>query len=99
MTKATMPEPVGYVSARLFNEFVESGKEPGVDMHIEQLPFANRPPSGMNAVALITTDQAEAYAATMVRDALEQAIDKVAFHGGSVEIEADIRALIPPMPA
>jgi hypothetical protein len=29
-----------------------------------------------------------------VREALEEAIDRVAFHGGSVEIEAAIRALI-----
>lgn len=44
---------------------------------------------------LITTDQAEAYVQARLTAALQEAIDKVSMHGGSVEIEAAIRALIP----
>lgn len=43
---------------------------------------------------LITTTQAEAYANARVSEALGEAIDKVALHGGSVEVEAAIRSLI-----
>uniref|UniRef100_UPI0033418936 hypothetical protein n=1 Tax=Castellaniella defragrans TaxID=75697 RepID=UPI0033418936 len=61
----------------------------------------------MNIKGLVTTDQAEAYAAAKRPEyyadghaagwcsALEAAIAKVTLHGGSVEIEAAIRALIP----
>lgn len=48
---------------------------------------------------LVTTTQAEAYAAAKVREALEEAIDKVAMYGGPVDLEAAIRALIPQEPA
>lgn len=38
---------VGYVSIGLLKQYMEKCQEPGLDMHLELLPIASRPPRGM----------------------------------------------------
>ena len=60
----------------------EAGFECAPDGHI----FADDPDG-------VCDEELEHFAALVRAQALEEAIDLVAFHGGSVEIEAAIRAL------
>ena len=93
MSDIKMPEPTAWISV-VKCVGPEYGKE-----HFGKLPIQSLQPGYYAHTPLITTAQAEAYKDACVREALEEAIDQVAFHGGSVEIEAAIRALIPSTPA
>lgn len=61
MTKTTMPEPVAYAHRDILRR-----KDTVERIH-------PTPKYGTESVSLITTDQAEAYAAAKVREALEEA--------------------------
>ena len=52
-------------------------------------------PVVVEGVSVFSEKQMHEHADASVRAALEEAIDLVAFHGGSVEIEAAIRKLMP----
>lgn len=51
---AASAEPVGYVSAKLLKDFRDKSAEPDVDLHIENIPMANRIPGKSDAVPIYT---------------------------------------------
>ena len=79
MSNLKMPIPVAWRWPYQFKDIGETG---AYEHHSHDFAVLAHMPKGEPL-----------YTADALRDVLEQAIDLVAFHGGSVEIEAAIRAM------